>query len=157
MTENWKRLRVAAALAGTFCAGGMAARSLAARPQNVLPGAQNPNIPTNMKQYYVAFLTRSDKWKEGESDAVVGPLAGKHLEFVRLQSEKGNFALAGPFLDRGRILGMAVVRADSPEDAHTILDGDPFMPTGLVQAEIHPAYLEDLSGVKFEYPAAATK
>jgi uncharacterized protein YciI len=146
MKDSWKRIGLVGALMGIICVGGWTSRMVAQQGQ-----AQNPNIPTNLKQYFVAFLVKSDKWKEGESDAAIGPLVGKHLEFIRAQSEKGKFALVGPFLDRGRILGMAVVSANSPEEVKTILDGDPFMPTGLVEAEIHPVYLEDLSGVKFEY------
>jgi len=153
MTKNWKGMGMVAMFVVAFWGGGFASRGFARQGQ----GAQNPNIPTNMKQYYVAFLVKSDSWKEGASDAVVGPLVPKHMEFVRAQAENRRFALVGPFLDHGRIFGMAVVRADSPEEAKAIVDKDPFMPTGLVSVEIHPAYLEDLSGVKFEYPATTAK
>ena len=143
MKNSWKRIWLVGALMGAICVGGWTSRMVAQQ--------RNPNVPTNMKQYFVAFLVKSDKWQDGDSDAIIGPLVGKHLEFVRSQSEKGKFVLVGPFLDQGRILGMAVVSANSPEEVKMILDGDPFMPTGLMAEEIHPAYLEDLSGVKFEY------
>lgn len=146
MTKSWRQIALTSALVATFCAGGLAARILAQQGQ-----VPNPDVPTNMKQYYVAFLVKSDTWQEGVSEGVVGPLVPKHLAFIRKQVENRRFALVGPFLDHGRIVGMAVVRADSPEEAKSIVDGDPFMPTGLVALEIHPAYLEDLSGVKFEY------
>ena len=147
ISRNWKKSGLVAVFALACFGGGFAARSFALQS----PVAGNANIPTNMKQYFVAFLVKSDKWKDGESDAAIGPLVVKHLEFVRAQSEKGKFALAGPFLDQGRILGMAVVNANSPEEVKVILDGDPFMPTGLVAVEVHPVYLADLSAVKFEY------
>jgi uncharacterized protein YciI len=68
--------------------------------------------------------------------------------------EAGKFALVGPLAEQDRIRGIAIIKADSLEEAQRIANGDPLVLSGHLIVEVHPILLEDLSSVKFDYPAA---
>jgi uncharacterized protein YciI len=106
-------------------------------------------IPSNMKQYFVAFLVANDKSAQAHEDH---ELLKKHLAFIRTQVEAGKFLMVGPYTDNGRIAGMAIIDVLTAEDAKKILSGDPMVTAGVLEVEVHPAMLEDLSVVKTVYP-----
>jgi uncharacterized protein YciI len=112
-----------------------------------------PYIPKNMKPYYLDILLKSDK---PEAEVTPGENAGrmqKHLAYIRSQVEAGKFVLVGPLTEDNRIRGIAVIQAASLEEAQRIASGDPVVQTGHLTVEVHPILLEDLAGIKFEYPA----
>jgi uncharacterized protein YciI len=111
-----------------------------------------PNIPKNMKQYFLCLLTKGDKWTPVQ---LTDPAMQDHLVFVREQIESGRFVVAGPVLDQGRIGGMAIINASSLEDATKIVNGDKMVQSGRLTAEIHPVMLADLSALHVEYPEKA--
>jgi len=77
----------------------------------------------------------------------------KHLAYSRSQAEAGKFVLVGPLTEDNRIRGIAVIQAASLEEAQRIASGDPVVQSGHLNVEVHPILLEDLSGVRFDYPS----
>lgn len=120
------------------------------------PGAfpQGPNIPKNMKLYFLCLLERGEKWTPvGFAD----PAMQEHLAFVREQVEAGKYVVVGPALDEGRIGGMAIMNVASMEEAQKIVNADKMVQSGHLTAEIHPVMLADLSALHTEYPAKTGK
>ena len=123
-------------------------------------GAQTPvenplalYVPKNMKPYYLDLLLKSDK-----AEAMVTPAENtermqKHLAYIRSQVEAGKFVLVGPLTEDNRIRGIAIIQAASLEEAQRIASGDPVVQSGHFAVEVHPILLQDLAGVKFDYPA----
>ncbi|HET7106569.1 MAG TPA: YciI family protein [Candidatus Acidoferrum sp.] len=112
-----------------------------------------PYIPKNMKPYYLDLLIKSDKPEGAVTPAETAERMQKHLAYIRSQVEAGNFVLVGPLTEENRIRGIAVIRAASLEEAQRIASGDPVVQAGHLAVEVHAIMLEDLAGVKFEYPA----
>ena len=108
-------------------------------------------IPKNIKPYYLDILMLKD-----QADTAMPPAEQmqKHLAYIRSQVESGKFALVGPLAEPNRIRGIAIIKADSLDEAQRIANGDPLVQSGHLIAEVHPIMLEDLSSVKFDYPAA---
>jgi len=104
-------------------------------------------IPSNMKQYFVAFLVEAP----GEHNDP--QMMKSHLAFIRKQVEAGKVALVGPFTDHGKIAGMFVMDVPSADDVKKILADEPMTKAGWVTVEVHPAMLPDISAVKITYPA----
>ena len=126
-------------------AGFLKAQASAANPESSY-------IPLNMKPYYLELLVDGDKPLAGMSKEERSELVLRHLAFVRAQVEAGTIVLVGPILGQGRIRGMAIMKASSIEEARKIEQGDPMIQNGFAKSEIYSIMLEDLSGVKFEYP-----
>jgi uncharacterized protein YciI len=112
-----------------------------------------PYIPKNMKPYYLDLLVKSDKPEAAMTPAENGERMKKHLAYIRSQVEAGNFVVVGPLTDDNRIRGIAVIQAASLAEAQQIASGDPVVQSGEISVEVHPILLEDLSGVRFDYPA----
>ncbi|MGB7728163.1 MAG: YciI family protein [Candidatus Acidiferrum sp.] len=108
-------------------------------------------IPKNIKPYYLDILMLKDKEDTAMPEA---ERMQKHLAYIRSQVEAGKFVLVGPLAEQNRIRGIAIIKADSLEEAHRIASGDPLVQSGHLIVEVHPIMLEDLSSVKFDYPAA---
>jgi uncharacterized protein YciI len=112
-----------------------------------------PYIPKNMKAYYRDLLVKSDKPESAVTPAENAERMQKHLAYIRSQVEAGKFVLVGPLTEDNRIRGMAVIQAASLEEAQRIASGDPSVQSGHMAVEVHPVLLEDLGGVRFDYPA----
>ena len=112
-----------------------------------------PYIPKNMKPYYLDLLVKSDKPETSVTPAENAERMQKHLAYIRSQVEAGKFVLVGPLTEDNRIRGIAVIQAASLEEAQRIASGDPAVQSGHLAVEVHPILLEDLGGVRFDYPA----
>jgi uncharacterized protein YciI len=104
-----------------------------------------------MKNYFVGFLVRGEKSTQTPPKEELDQLMQRHLAYIRSQTEAGKYALAGPFLDDGRIAGILIINAASAEEAKQIVSGDPMVRSGRLSPEIHPAMPADLSCVRMEY------
>ena len=118
-------------------------------PDNPLAGY----ILKNMKPYYLDILLLSDKPEAALPEAERARWMQKHLAYIRSQAEAGKFLLVGPLTEENRIRGIAVIKADSTEEAQQIASGDPLVQAGHLTVEVHPIMLPDLSSIRFEYPA----
>ena len=112
-----------------------------------------PYIPKNMKPYYLDLLVKSDKPESAVTPAENAERMQKHLAYIRSQVEAGKFVLVGPLTEDNRIRGIAVIQAASLEEAQRIASGDPSVQSGHLAVEVHPIMLEDLTAVRFDYPA----
>ena len=117
--------------------------------------AENPlarYTPKNMSPYYLDLLLLKDKPDTALPAAERSQWLQKHLAYIREQVEAGNFVLVGPVTEESRLRGIAVIKANSLEEAQRIASGDPLVRSGHLVVEVHPILLEDLSGIRFEYP-----
>ncbi len=133
-------------LAGLGIAGILSAQTPVANPLT-------PYIPKNMKPYFLDLLLKCDKPEAGVTPAADAERMQKHLAYIRSQVEAGNFVLVGPLTEENRIRGIAVIQAASLAEAQRIASNDPVVQSGHLSVEVHPILLEDLAGVRFDYPA----
>jgi len=131
------------------CALGFSALLLAQTPAE---DPLAPYIPKNMKPYYLDMLLLKDKADTALPEAERPQWTQKHLAYIREQVEAGKFVLVGPIREDNRLRGVAVIKADSLDEARRIASGDPLVRSGHLTVEVHPILLQDLSLVKFDYP-----
>jgi uncharacterized protein YciI len=127
---------------------------LAAKAQAPAENPLAPYIPKNIKPYYLDLLMLKDQPDDGKPEAERPQWMQKHLAYIRSEVETGRFVLVGPVTEQGRLRGIAVIKAESVEEAQRVASGDPLVQSGHLIAEVHPILLEDLSGIRFEYPEA---
>ena len=114
-----------------------------------------PYVPKNMKSYYLDMLLLKDKPDAALPAAERAQWMQKHLAYIRSQMEAGKFVLVGPITEENRLRGIAVIKADSREEAQRIASGDPLVQSGHLVVEVHPIMLGDLSSIRFEYAGPA--
>lgn len=94
-----------------------------------------PYIPKNTRSYYIDLLMQKSppaaETREGERMEWMQ----KHLSYICSQVEAGKFVLVGPITEESRLRGIAVIKADSLEEAQRIASGDPHA-RGSVEREI---------------------
>jgi uncharacterized protein YciI len=127
----------------------------AAQTQTDLP--HGPDIPKNLKRYYVGFLVNGEKAVQPLSKEELAQVTRKHLAFVHSQVEAGKFLVVGPVLENDQIHGLAIVNASSIEQAKQIFDGDPMVQSGRMAIKVYPAMFSDLSSVHMEYETKASQ
>ncbi|HYK35575.1 YciI family protein [Alloacidobacterium sp.] len=109
---------------------------------------KRPDVPRNLKPYFLCLLKKGPRWNitEGNED-----LMPKYLAWLRSETEARRILFAGPVTDRGDIIGIAVLAADTADEASAIADANPGIESGHFLAELHPCFLPALDGVKVEY------
>lgn len=112
-----------------------------------------PYLPKNVKPYYLDLLTLKSAAAPGMTEENNAEWMQKHLAYIRSQVEAGKFVLAGPLMEGNRLRGIAIIQANSLEEAQRVANGDPLVQAGRLEVEVHPILLEDLSSVKFDYPS----
>ena len=112
-----------------------------------------PHVPKNMKPYFLDLLFLKDQPDTALPAAERTQWTQKHLAYIRSQVEAGKFVLVGPIREENRLRGMAIIKADSRDEAQRIASGDPLVQSGHLIVEVHPILLEDLSSIRFDYPA----
>jgi len=138
---------VAVVLGGLFFAGA----------QSPAPSPLAPYIPKNIKPYYLDMLLLKDKPDTALPESERAEWMQKHLAYIRSQVEAGKFVLVGPLTEENRLRGIAIIKADSMEEAKHVAAGDPLVQSGHLVVEVHPIMLEDLSSVRFEYPELTSR
>lgn len=96
-------------------------------------GAQSDAPKFEMGTFYMCVLIKGPSFKPGAPDQQV--LQG-HFKHVRALFSSGKAALFGPFADDGRIAGVAVLNASSPEEARSIEEQDPLVKSGALSIEV---------------------
>ena len=97
------------------------------------------NFP-NMTIYYVFLLKKGLAWSP-DSTPEIDALQEAHLANYRRLAEIGKLVVTGPFLDSfavsGDVRGMGVLRADSFDEAHELIDTDPMVKVNRLIFELH--------------------
>jgi uncharacterized protein YciI len=126
-------------------------REFAKESESKMPLPSGPNIPTNSKLVYIGLMTKGPRFEETNGDAA---LMQQHLAFLRAQVEAGHYKIFGPTLDDGDVRALVIMQAASLEEAQQISSTDPILKSCRLAIEIHPAFLQDVSGIKTEYSNA---
>jgi uncharacterized protein YciI len=108
------------------------------------------DIPRDVQPYFVALLSRGDRWNDTLGDDVAD-LVPRQLAFIREQVEAGRYLLAGPITDDGPLVGISIIAANSAAEALTIAAADPGVKAGRLKVEVHSAYLPSLKDLKISY------
>jgi len=141
----------AAAVALALLVSGVAAGQV---PQ---PSQQFPDIPKNLKPYFIALYVKGAKADAPQTKEERDTFVREHTAYLRSQVEAGKYLLVGPFTDNGQIRGMAVINAASAEEARALAEADPGVKSGRMAIEIHPGILPDVGCVHVEYQSRAGK
>jgi uncharacterized protein YciI len=109
---------------------------------------RRPDVPRNLKPYFLCLLRRGPQWNitEGNED-----LMPKYLAFLRRETEARRILFAGPVTDDGDIIGTAILEAANADEAVAAANANPGVESGHFIAELHPCFLPALDGVKVEY------
>ncbi len=109
---------------------------------------RRPDVPRNLKPYFLCLLRKGARWNEPEGSEALMPA---QLAFLREQLESGRYRVAGPVTDDGEIVGVSIIEAPTLEAAQSLADQDPGIQTGRLTAEMHPVFLTSLDAVRTEY------
>ena len=109
---------------------------------------QRPDIPRNLKPYFLCLLRRGPRWNvtEGHED-----LMARYLAYLRREMEARRTVFAGPVTGNGDLIAVAVLEAGTIQEATAFVEENPGVQSGHFVAEVHPCYLPGLDGVRIEY------
>jgi uncharacterized protein len=94
-------------------------------------------------QFQMAILKKGPSWDTtNEQDR--NSILKQHLENVISLLDSGKAVIAGPFNDSSHSGGIFILRAASAEEANAWVHADPSVKTGLMVAEMHPWWSEDI-------------
>ena len=106
-------------------------------PWDIDPNAiHEPETTQGMEQYTLVLLKSGEKWNPSAPEFT--DVMKQHHTFVQ-ETEKEKIAVAGPFPfdDPGKLRGVAIYRVGA-EETVKIVQEDPIIKGGLLQAEMHP-------------------
>ncbi len=109
---------------------------------------QRPDVPRNLRPYFLCLLKRGERWNitEGHED-----LMPRYLAWLRRETEARRIIFAGPMTDGGEIIAVAVIEAQTAQEAKALVDENPGVKSGHFVAELHPCYLPALDAVQVQY------
>ncbi|HJZ68765.1 MAG TPA: YciI family protein [Blastocatellia bacterium] len=88
-----------------------------------------------MGTFYIDLLVKTPKLAT-EQPAEVQKIRQAHLKHLETLAANGKLVVAGPFVDTGRLAGLAVVTASSAEEAKSFEEADPLVKAGLMSVEV---------------------
>ena len=105
--------------------------------------AQQTEAPKpKLVEFHMALLKATSKWnatKDGDRTLILQ----QHLANVLSMLDSGKAVIAGPVAE-GDLLDIYILRAKSAEEAKAWADADPAVKAGLVNAEMHPWWSQDI-------------
>ena len=113
------------------------------------PTGSIPDIPRNLKLYFLCFLLKGAHWDNPEGADTLMPA---QLAFLREQIEWRRYKLAGPVTGGDDIVGFSILEAANAEAALALAQSDPAVVAGRVTVRILPAILPSLDSLKVEFP-----
>jgi uncharacterized protein YciI len=99
--------------------------------------------PPEMEPLQLVLLRRGPTWS-AESTPAVEQLQRDHLAFLRKLAESGKMVLAGPFAKQEdpRLRGMCLFKVATPEEARSLIEGDPMVKSGRLEAQVMTWFVE---------------
>jgi len=109
-----------------------------------LIGAQPKEEPKHkMVQFQIALLRKGPNWN-GTAEPQRKLILKQHFANVMSLLDTGKAVVAGPMGDDTDLAGIFILRAASAAEAKTWVEADPAVKAGLLVAEIHPWWSEDI-------------
>jgi uncharacterized protein YciI len=100
-------------------------------------------VEHKLVQFQMAILKKGPKWETTKVEERNATLQ-KHLANVISLLDSGNAIIAGPFGDETEAAGIFIFRTASADEARAWADADPCVKAGLLTAEMHPWWSEDI-------------
>ena len=109
---------------------------------------RRPDVPRNLKPYFLCLIRRGQRWNvtEGHED-----LMPQYLAWLRREMEARRIIFAGPVTDEGDLIAAAVIEAPNAQNAQALVDANPGVKSGHFVMELHPCFLPALDGVSVQY------
>jgi uncharacterized protein YciI len=121
----------------------LAIASILALPAMLLA---QPKEEHKLVQFHMAVLKKGPQWGVMQSSERDKKLE-EHVANVVSLLDSGKMVMAGPFVDGlGDVAGIFVFRATSADEAKSWADADPAVKAGMMVAEMHPWWSEDIFG-----------
>jgi len=83
-------------------------------------------------QTYVIMLRPADKYGEPGTEEIVS----KHFNYLKSLLDSGKLTLAGRFSEV--LIGLAMIQAETREEAVQIMKNDPAIKAGIFHGELYP-------------------
>ncbi len=112
--------------------------------------SSRPDVPRNLKPYFLGLLRRGPRWNETEGPEAM-ELLPQHLRYMREQLEAGRYLVAGPVLESVEFSGLLLIAAESLAAAAALVGRDPGVLAGRLAVEVLPVLLPALEGVRAIY------
>lgn len=109
---------------------------------------RRPDVPRNLKPYFLCLLRKGPRWNVTEGHENLMP---EYLAYLRHETEEHRILFAGPLTDEGEMIAIAVLQAADPDRATAIVNENPGVKSGHFVAEVHPCYLPALDAVSVDY------
>jgi uncharacterized protein YciI len=103
--------------------------------------AQKPE--SKLVEFQMALLKRGPNWNPDLAKNAPA-LLKQHLEYVQSLLSSGQVVIAGPVRDESNLAGVYIFRAKSAAEAKSWVNKDPAVLAGVMIAEMHPWWSEDV-------------
>ena len=102
-----------------------------------------PKEEHKLVQFQMAILKKGPAWDSTKAEDR-NLILQQHLKNVLALLDSGKAIIAGPFDDSSDVAGLFIFRTASADDAKAWVDADPLVKAGLMVAEMHPWWSEDI-------------
>ncbi|QQS35923.1 MAG: hypothetical protein IPM56_17040 [Ignavibacteriales bacterium] len=104
--------------------------------KNFAQDNSNPDVPYEMKTYYMAFLKKGPNRNQDSTETQ--QIQKAHLQHINKMVEDKKVIIAGPFLDDGDIRGILIFNVETIEEAIALTEADPAVKAGRLIMEVRP-------------------
>ncbi len=108
-----------------------------------LAHSQETKPEQKLVQFQMAILKKGPAWDSTDEQAR-NAILHQHLRNVISLLNSGKAVIAGPFTDGDHSGGIFIFRAASTDEAKAWVDHDPTVKAGLLIAELHPWWSQDI-------------
>ena len=105
--------------------------------------AQAQEQQHKLVQFQMAILKKGPAWDSTKAEDR-NSILQQHLGNVIALLDSGKAIIAGPFDDSSDVAGLFIFRTASTDEAKAWVDADPLVKAGLMVAEMHPWWSEDI-------------
>ena len=105
--------------------------------------AQAQEQQHKLVQFQMAILKKGPAWDSTKAEDR-NLILQQHLKNVLALLDSGKAIIAGPFDDGSDVAGLFIFRTASADEAKAWVDADPLVKAGLMIAEMHPWWSEDI-------------
>ena len=110
---------------------------------SVAAAQQEEEPKSKLVQFQMAIMKKGPKWDSTKAEER-NSILQQHIGNVVTLLDSGRAIIAGPFTDNTEIAGIFILRASSTAEAKAWVDADPAVKAGLMVAEMHPWWSEDI-------------